>query len=364
MFTINREWLGRELVILQSVAEKKGTIPVLQFALFSFDGTNLVITATDLDVTLVCQIPAEGESWSGCVPLKPLASLVRLFSGDVRFTPKPKDRIEVTSGTSKHLLPSLPATSFPATPVLAKTTTAVISGPTLREGLARVLPCVTTEESRYTLAGVQFETKGDKLQLVATDSHRLGVAELPCETEMKVLIPLVGIRALARLESESVEMESDTNHARFKCDHRILITRLLVGQFPNWEMIVPKALPNRVEVNADDLAAAIKRASLTRAESYKVGIGRIQAALKFTLTANCLTVESVENDKGQSTETVSATSNLNGTDYPLGMNPDYILDFLAQAEGQIVWEMKDGDSQQLLTADGMDFKYVVMPTRL
>lgn len=364
MFTVERNALAAELALLQNVAEKKGTIPILQFALFDFDGGRLSITATDLDVTLTCEIKADGEPWAGCVPLKEVAALARLFTEDVQFTPKPKDRVEIKSGPSVHLLPSPPKDSFPQIVNPSEPKSATLNGNLLREGLTRVLPCVTTEESRYTLAGVQFETKDKTLQLVATDTHRLGVALLPCETELKVLIPLAGLRALVRLESDSVEMQVDANHAQFTCDHRALTTRLLVGTFPNWEMIMPKELPHEIKVEAKALIAAIKRASITRAEGYKAGAGVVRAALKFTLAAKSITVESQETDKGKSDEAVSAQSNLNGKNYPVGLNPDYVLDFLNQVEGQVIWQMNNVESQQLLTAEGADFKYIVMPTRL
>lgn len=365
MFKVNRQALAAELGLLQSVAEKKGTIPILQFALFDFDGAKLSITATDLDVTLVCAVEAEGESWAGCVPLRELASLARLFAEDtVQFTPKPKDRIEVTSGTSKHLLPSPPKDSFPKVVVPVQPKTATLDGGLLHDGLVRVLPCVTTDESRYTLAGVQFETKGETLQLVSTDTHRLGIATLPCKAELKVLIPLVGLRALIRLASDSVEMSVDGSHAEFRCGHRTLTTRLLVGTFPNWEMIMPKDLPHQIQVDAKALTGAIKRVSLTRAETYKTGTGVVREALKFTLAAKFVTVESQENDKGKSDEAINVTSNLNGKEYPVGLNPDYVLDFLSQAEGQVTWQMENENRQQLLFVEGVDFKYIVMPTRL
>lgn len=364
MLTIDRKALATELALLQSVAEKKGTIPILQFALLEFDGARLSITATDLDVTLACNIEATGEPWSGCVPLRELSALARLFTEDVQFAPKPKDRIEVKSGASKHLLPSPPKDSFPQVPSLVEPKAAQLDGSLLREGLMRVLPCVTTEESRYTLAGVQFETKGKTLQLIATDTHRLGVATLPCETELKALIPLASLRTLVRLESDSIETRMDNNHAEFKCGHRLLTTRLLIGTFPNWEMIMPKELPHQIRVDAKALTAAIRRVSLTRAVGYKTGTGTIWAALKFTLAADSLTVESQENDKGKSDEAISVTSNLNGKDYPVGLNSEYVLDFLSQVEGEVTWQMKDVEGHQLLVADGVEFKYVVMPTRL
>lgn len=364
MFTINHKTLAVELGLLQSVAEKKTTIPILECALLDFDGKVLTITATDLDVTLTAQVQADGEAWAGCVPLRQLASLSRLFDDDIQFTPKPKEKIEIRSGASRHLLPSPPKDSFPPLYVPLNGVTANLAGEALREGLTRVLPSVTDEESRWNLAGVQFETKDGKLYLAATNGHRLGVASLPCKAELKVLIPRAGLTPLIRLESEVVEMQVDNDKAQFKCEHRTLTVRLLVGTFPQWEMLMPKAVPNRIQVDSQALISAIKRVRLTSGETFKNGMGRMRDAISLTFSADSIVVESRENDRGKSVETVNVTSNLNGKDYPTGFNADYLLDFLNQIDGVVIWEMKDENAQHLLTVEGVDFRYVVMPTRL
>lgn len=367
MFSVNRQALLRELSLLQSVTERKGTIPVLAMALFAFDGETLHLTATDCSRTLRTQAGANGEPYSGCLPLYQLASLLKLLDAeDVAFSPQVNGFVTVSAGRSKHKLPGLEASVFPDAHSLTNATGRfTVNAEQLRDALGRTLPCVSTEESRWTLQGVQFELKDGQLRLIATDSHRLAVCAVPVEgDDLAVLVPADGLASLLKMDAETITVDVSSNHVQFTCGTRTLLVRLLTGTFPNWQMIMPATLAHTVEVDTVQLITAIRRVSVTREERFKNGVGMMLGAIRLDFSRETLTVSTEETDAGQSTEVIAASTNLNGDDVAAGFNPDYLMDFLARAGDRVVMQLNDGKTQLLMTTPGVDCRYVVMPVRL
>lgn len=365
MITLLRAELAAELAIIGQVVKAERTIDVLTHVLVEFDGQAARLTGSSVDVTITSKISGKGEPWSGCIPWKQLTALSRaLDSETVTLTPK-DGRIQVKGGASKTLLCTLAVDQFPSPETILNPVTFTVDGKELREGLKRVLPCVTREESRYAMAGVNFEARGSELRLVATDGFRLGVVTLPIsETTVTTLIPEDGLRPLLALESETITIQLSNSHAAFECGEHKLVARLITGQFPNWELIMLHGLPHRIELSADNLTAALKRADVVREQTFKTGVGVFKGGMKFTLAATSLTAEVQDNQRGAFSESLAATSNLNGDSVDVGFNPDYLRDFLATGEGSFICEWKDALSQFLFTWPNGNFKYVLMPVRL
>lgn len=371
-FSINRKLLQTELALLTTVRARKETIPILSSVMMEWDAS-LTLTASSLDITLISMVELPQtltvEHDSFCLPLRELHRLVSLFeSDDVVFTVdrdgKGAGRVLVQGGKSKHKLPYWEAKEFPDVDQ-AKGESFSINGDELRQGLQLVLPFVTREGSRWALAGVNFEQKGESLNLVATDGYRLGITsiETPCG-DTTTLIPESAAKLLSHLRGEVIAITINDNCASFQSDQRTLTTRLLTGTFPNWEIIMPKDLPSRVEIATAPLVAVLKRVSVTRDDYFKTGYGTMRGGVKFTLAADSLTVETKENNKGHSVESIAVTGNLNGDNVAIGLDPDYVMDMLNNAPEQVVCEFKDGDSQLLFTWPESKFRYVLMPRKL
>lgn len=365
MFTVNRAALAAELTILQSAAELKTTIPVLACVLMEM-GERLQLTVTDCMTTAHSEIAAVGEPWSGCVPLKPLSALVRLFGDEdeVKLIPKTNGRVEVRWGESKHLLPTFAANEFPVLDQVGESQQFEVNGDALRVGLKRVLPSVSAEEGRWQMQGVNFEWGAGLLRLVSTMGHCLSVAELAVDSdaELKVLVPTVAANALLRLDGDAA-INVAANHVSIACGSRVVISSLLAGTFPSWEAMIP-INPHHVEFNAAQMLTALKRVAVTREERYKVGVGTLLSGVRLDFFNDRIKITTNVNDKGESEELVAATSNLNGDSIAMGMNPDYLTDFLSQAE-TVRCEIKDSGSQILLIAVGdTSFRHVIVPMRL
>lgn len=364
-FIVSRQQLATELSLLSSAGERKITMPILAHVRFDFEDNKVKLTATDLDVTLITELPCKAKEKSFCAPLKQLNQLVKLLEGnEVQITPKANNRHEIKCGKSKHTLVGAAVDTWPSIDRVTNDSQVTLDGKMLREALKRLLPCVTTEESRYILQGVQFESKDGVLSIAATDSHRLGVFNIPCAQKFSVLVPSLGMSALADLDAETIYMKSDDSRVEFSDGTRTLISRLLVGQFPNWRMIIPNEIPYKVNLQSKSLSGAIKRAGVTRDSYHKVGVGTVSGRVKLTLNSDSVIVETEESDKGASQEPVEAKSNLNGNPIEVGFNPDYLEDFLRHVDGEINWELKTGTEQSQFSDPKQPFRYILMPVRL
>lgn len=364
MITLNRKDLLAELSLLSIVTGKEKTIPVLSFAKAIFSDGILRLTATDLDVTIDTELPAQGDGWEGCLPISQLKALCRLLNEDtLTLEPKPNDRVQVKSERSRHLLLAVSVDGFPSPEKLPEGEGFTVDGERLREGLRRAIPCVDTEEGRWTLQGINFEVKDNLLNLVAANGHRMILTVIPVEAPDNLsLVPPAALASLLAMDVQTVKIRTSDNRIVFDCGQRAINSRLLVGRFPEWRMFMPKDTPHEVEIPVEGLKAALRRAQVTRQETHKTGTGKIYGGVKLSFASNSLTVSVPENDRGAAEETLPVTSDLNGDVIEMGIDPDYLQDFLARAGEKITWQMKDGESHQLLI-DG-DYQYVVMPRRL
>lgn len=366
-FKLNRKALAAELALLGSVIKDERTIPVLACVRVVCDGSVARLTGSSLDVTVDTQLAGEGEPWSGCLPWKQWAALVKALDADeVVIDQKDSGPCEIRAGRSRTRLAVIPVDQFPnpdnQSGALSEFS---VAGASLRDGLRCVLPCVTTEESRYAMQGVQFELSDEAFRLVATDGHRLGVVTLPpVGLTAKALVPALGLRPLLALESETIVIQLSDNVVTFRADGRTVTVRLAGGQFPSWQLIIPKDLPYHSEVDGDQLSGALKRAAITRGGTVKTGAGLVRDGVRLTFAADSLAVVVDENDRGAFEESLGVTGNLNGEQTETRINPDFIADFLATGAGAFTCEWKDGKNAFLLSWPEAAFQYVVMPMRL
>lgn len=359
-FSCNRKQLANELGLLSTIAERKTTMPVLATVLCRLSNGLLTLTATDLDVYIISELSAAGEPWAGCIPLDQFKNFARLAESETLDFTEKDNRIQIKAGRSKCALPITSVDQFPAKPELSGEAKLVVAGEPFRKDLARVLPCVSDEESRYAMRGVKFEAKDGTLKMVATDGHRLGVTSIAVKGEIDTLVPPPGLEALLQTDSESIEIRVNENHVSFTCGSRLIISRLIHGQFPQWQLIVPKDLSYQAEFASGELASALRRASLTRTEVYKTGTGKILGGVTMIFERELITVDTGVSDRGRSEEPVTAISNLNGDAVTVGINPDYVADFLRDANDKVKCEFKDASSVLRLT-DGSAFECVIAP---
>lgn len=364
MFKINRKELAQELSLLVSIADQKNVIPALSTIRFFVNDNRAKMLASNSDVALFTQVAAEG-AWRGCIPAKPLHDLARLSQAEeITFTEQ-GSQIQISWGRSRH---RLPVTDFDRFPQVESPSgegeRLTVKGEAFNAALERVLPCAAKDDTnKWMVQGIKLEAK-EHLKMIGTNTHRLGVMAVPSEGELDVFVPLFAAQLLPKFKAENVVIRHDGKQVSFTYDDRVLVSRLMAGTFPKWQGFMPSYLPLQASFQTEEMVGALKRADVTRDETFKTGVGRILMGVVLIFGKEELVIDTKHNDVyGRSEESVPIESNLNGDLVYMGMNPDYVMDFLKFAGEKTTCELKDGSSVLKLT-DGSNFEYVIVPLSL
>ena len=364
-FSISKAALMAELALVVGVTERKPTIPILSNVLLDAKDGWLRITGTDLDVTLQTLCAASIETPSACcLSAKKLSEIVKNApDGEITFSGDSGEHIQVTYGRSRFKLLSFSAEDFPAVPKPAGEFLP-IPGSQLARQIERVAFAITREESRYALNGAKMEIAGGVLRLVATDGHRLAFTEEPLpgagDAKLDVLIPRKALGKMQRLIGGNVELAVSENQLFVRAGERLLVSRLLSGQFPNYELVLPKDNNHHATMAAADLAAAIRRAGLMADERSST------VKLDFSADGEGRVAISAASDAGECADEMPVA--YVGPDITLAVNATYFLDALACFPSDVMLRMKDAGAQVELCAPDAGAqpsqRQVVMPMRL
>jgi DNA polymerase III subunit beta len=368
-FSVSKSALLNELSTTQGVVERKTTIPILSNLLVEAKGDKLNITATDLELSIrtSCDAKVKKEG-AGTIPAKKLLELVRLLpEGEIKFKLLENHWVEIVSDKKKYKLVGMAKENFPALPAMPHTIVQ-ISAPVMESLISKTKFAISMEESRYTLNGGLLILKPDTLAMVATDGHRLALAETDQKLaglngEMKVLIPKKAMDEVSKLASSAdaeaqIEFAKDESHLFFQVGHRLLISRILTGQFPNYEAVLPRDNNKTVTIERGDLCDAVKRVSqLADQRSH---------AVKLAVSRDGIEISASSPEYGEAKETID--KEYKGDPISIGFNSSYMLDFLAAAaDGPVSIELKDEQSagqMRPLADESYRYRYIIMPMRI
>src|SRR5215468_9570723 len=368
--TVSKFELLRELTATQGVVERKTTIPILSNYLFEAGGDKLSLTATDLDLSLRTACNAKVKKEGSCtIPARKLYDYVKLLP-DAEITIKLLENhwVSIRCGRSNTKMVGMAKSNFPSLPVFPTSGVVKIPAQVLRTMIAKTGFAIANEESRYTLNGALMVLKPESITMVATDGHRLAHVERTGEKfegvsgEMKTLIPKKAMDELRSLtdstEVETVEFAKDESTLFFRIGPRLLTSRQLTGQFPNYEAVLPKDNNKTVSIHGEDLAGAISRVAQFADERSR--------AVRLKLEKGELKLSASSTETGESEDSIEV--DYNGDPLTIGFNAQYIMDFLkASGAGDVRLELKDPQSAgQLRPAESEDYKYryIVMPMRI
>jgi DNA polymerase-3 subunit beta len=369
--TVSKFELLRELSATQGVVERKTTIPILSNYLFEAAGDRLSLTATDLDLSLRTSCNAKVKKEGSCtIPARKLHDYVKLLpDADITIKLLENHWVSIRCGRSNTKMVGMARSNFPSLPVFPTAGVVKIPAQVLRGMIARTSFAIANEESRYTLNGALMVLKPESITMVATDGHRLAHVERAGEKfegvsgEMKTLIPKKAMDELRSLvdaadEVEIIEFAKDESTLFFRIGPRLLTSRQLTGQFPNYEAVLPKDNSKSIALHGEDLAAAISRVAQFADERSR--------AVRLRLEKGELKLSASSTETGESEDSIE--TDYNGEPLTIGFNAQYITDFLkAAGAGDVRLELKDAQSAgQLRPAEGEDYKYryIVMPMRI
>lgn len=364
-FIVSQESLQKELQFLQGVAEKKKTIPILSNILLHAENDFLTLAATDLEVSLTGGCESEVEESGGItVSAKKIFEVVRSLTDEkISFILTDGNWLEITSGNSFFRLVGLSPDDFPEVPKSSFSKAEKVSHSLFSDLISRTIFAVTKEDTRYALNGALLEIDSQVIRMVATDAHRLALVEeaFSGAAEVKAIVPKKTLSELRNLGTgEEMLFAQDKNHLFFKVGHRVLASRVIEGQFPAYEKVIPPKNPLTVIFAKEVMAGAIRRVSLLASERSR--------AIKFKFTPGEATISSRNPELGEAKESVPVQ--YEGSELEVSFNAQYILDFLAVVEGEeVVLRLKDSASQGLLephkkSSETSNYKCVIMPMRL
>jgi DNA polymerase III subunit beta len=368
--TVSKFELLRELTATQGVVERKTTIPILSNYLFEAAGDKLSLTATDLDLSLRTACAAKVKKEGACtIPARKLHDYVKLLpDADITVKLLENHWVSIRCGRSNTKMVGMARSNFPTLPAFPTAGVMKIPAQVLRTMIAKTGFAIANEESRYTLNGALMVLKPESITMVATDGHRLSHIERGGEKfdgisgEMKTLIPKKAMDELRTLldatDAESVEFAKDESTLFFRIGGRLLTSRQLTGQFPNYEAVLPKDNNKSVNVDAEELSAAISRVAQFADERSR--------AVRLKLEKSELKISASSTETGESEDSIEIS--YNGDSLTIGFNAQYVIDFLrAVGAGDVKLELKDPQSAgQLRPAESEDYKYryIVMPMRI
>jgi DNA polymerase-3 subunit beta len=365
---VRKNDLLRELQLFQGIVERKNTIPILANVLMEAKGDQISFLATDLEVGLRSKCSGTvTKPGALTLPAKKFYEIVKsLPETDIRIA-EDKGGVKIAADRFDSRMQTLPREDFPTLPEAGGTPTALLERNAVKEMVAKTQFAITGEDTRYFLNGALFVLKPDEMSLVATDGHRLALVSVTRDggksssAESKAILPKKTLGELGRLLGEGegdIGYERGENHLFFQVGERMLISRMIDGQFPAYERVIPKGNDKHIEFERDRLTNAVKRVALLSNERSR--------AVKIQIEKGKVDVTSSSPDLGEAKETLPV--DYSGSPMQICFNAQYVLDFLAAVATDVVsLELKDEVSQAVMKpvgAEGYDYTYVIMPMRV
>ena len=369
--TVERSQLLKALGHVHRVVERRNTIPILSNVLLSAGVTGLRLKATDLDIEVVENIPADvGQIGSTTVPAHVIYDIVRKLpeGGQVSLeSTGDAGQMTVRSGRSRFVLQTLPETDFPD--ITAGEMPHVFSLPSgdLKRLIDKTQFAVSTEETRYYLNGIYFHTlevDGKALlRAVATDGHRLARVETPAPAGAAgmpgIIVPRKAVSEIQKLlegGDVAVEVQLSATKIKITVGDVVLTSKLIDGTFPDYGRVIPSGNDKQLWVNRSEFAISVDRVSTISSER-----GR---AVKLSMAEGRITLAVTNPDSGSATEEMEVTYDASPLD--IGFNARYLLDILGQLDSDTaLFKLADPGSPTVIQdREGASALYVLMPMRV
>ncbi len=365
--TIERAELLRALNHVQSVVERRNTIPILSNVLLSASDQALSLTATDMDIAIVDRVPCTvGTAGATTAPAHTLYDIVRKLPDGAQVNLETEgDRLLLSAGRSRFTLQTLPNEDFPVMSGGDMPHAFTLDASALRSLVDRTRFAISTEETRYYLNGIYIHVPENESQLraVATDGHRLARVEMEMPEGAAgmpgVIVPRKTVSELRKLIEEmdgDVSISLSETKIRFSFGDVLLTSKLIDGTFPDYERVIPAGNDKLLEVDCPSFAAAVDRVSTIATEKMR--------AVKLAISDGQVTLSATNQENGMATEEIAVDYALDPIE--IGFNARYLLDIAGQIESnKAEFVMADAASPTIVRdADDPSALYVLMPMRV
>jgi DNA polymerase III subunit beta len=336
----------------------RSPLPILQGLLCEVSGDELRVTGTDTEITIRTTLKVEVlEEGKTVIPAKLAADAVkRLPSGAVAITAADGE-VEITGNGPRFRLREMNVEDFPTLPVGDGGEGFSIGSKEFIKALAQVGVAASTDEARPTLTGVLFEKTDEGLRLVATDSYRLAVCDLPgVDGPSTALVPYRALRELGRsIADDSMQVAITDRDATFTSGRGSLTVRIIEATFPNYRQLIPESYPSRLVVDRTSLVDAVSRASLVAEDHIPI---------RFHLRSGGAELSVTRQEVGEETEQIEGE--YTGDEMTIAFNTRYLTDGVqAITTDKVVLDTSDPLKPGLMHGEGEEnFRYLLMPVRL
>ncbi|MEO7851478.1 MAG: DNA polymerase III subunit beta [Rubrivivax sp.] len=354
---------------LQAVAgivERRHTLPILANVLLRKSGAQVQLTTSDLEIQVRTEAELGGDEgdFNTTVNARKLIDILRALPSDqVVSLSATQNKLLLQAGKSRFTLQTMPSEDFPLVNEAADFgATFSLPQKTLRDLVNQVHFAMAVHDIRYYLNGILFIAEGRQLTLVATDGHRLALAQSTLDSEIprqEVILPRKTVLELQRLlkdEDTPIEMRFAANQARFAFSGMEFVTKLVEGKFPDYNRVIPKNHKNAVTLGRLSLLASLQRAAILTSEKFK--------GVRINIEPGSLRIASSNAEQEEAKEELEI--DYGGDSIEIGFNVTYLIDALANIDAEMVkLELQDTAASALFTVpDVPGFKYVVMPMRI
>jgi DNA polymerase III subunit beta len=366
VFKAAQEKVLSALQSVSGIVERRHTLPVLANVLIRKNGGDIEFTTSDLEIQVRTSAVLGGDeaSFATTVGARKLIDILRSLPPEQAVSLSAnQNKLTLQGGKSRFTVQTLPADDFPLVQEAADFGPAFrMPQKTLRQLINQVHFAMAVHDIRYYLNGILFVAEGRSLTLVATDGHRLALAQATLENEIpkqEVILPRKTVLELQRLlkdEDTSIEMRFAGNQAKFAFSDMEFVTKLVEGKFPDYNRVVPKGHKNAVTLGRAPLLASLQRAAILTSERFK--------GVRVNIEPGVLRIASSNAEQEEAKEEIEI--DYSGDAIEIGFNVTYLIDVLANASDEMVRiELQDTNSSALFTLPGQPgFKYVVMPMRI
>jgi len=362
--TLNREELIKPLGVVAGVVERRQTLPILSNLLVRSNGKTVTFTGTDMEVEITAEIPCQGDTGQLTIPARKFYEICRALPADSKITLSiDKEKALVRSGKSRFKLLTMPENEFPSIEAADWQHKFQLPQNALKWLLEKTMFCMAQQDVRYYLNGLLIEVKGGTLKMVATDGHRLSLAEKELEDsggkEYQVILPRKGAMEMASFLEDSedqAQIAIGPNHIKANLKGYSFISKLIDGKFPDYSKVIPSNQSKNIIVDRSVFRETLGRVAILSNEKYR--------GVRFGITNNLMTITAHNPEQEEAQEEIAVE--YKGDELEIGFNVNYISDALGAIEaGQIQFGLNDPNSSCLIReSDNSKYLYVVMPMRL
>lgn len=358
---VSRDTLIKGLEVIQNIISAKATLPILSNILIETQKDKLRLTATDLNIGISCVKPVSIlEAGAITIPAKRFFSIIRELSDDeIEINTKKNNIVIIETKNCQFKIIGLPPEEFPKLPEFKDKEVIKIEQSLLKHMLAQTSFAVSLDEIKYILNGILFKIAKDTVTLVATDGKRLAVSKSKLaqsvSREFSFIVPFKTLQELDRnLTSEGeVALIIGTNQVLFDFKDVVIISRLIEGEFPDYQQVIPPVSDQKIKMDRQQFLLAVRRAALLATPDYQ--------AVKLEIFKDKLVVSKSTPDVGESREEI--TAEYRGKEMMIGFNPVFITDVLkVLPEAAVELEVSGSEKPGVIRAQG--YIYIVLPMRL